>query len=371
VQEDAVRGQPLIVRVRACYGRAQTTRESRAGGGVLSAFERLASTTALAEHFNPPHVSKDAPPRSAANVGIGTDLRCISSRVRYPGRCRFGPQGPLLDSPPMAGPLAAVERFFERLFERPAARLFQPQLETVQIQRALEREMESERRAQSRRSYVPTTFRVLLNDADAAAMNTDMRALATELAESLRLYARSRGYIMGAQPRVEIGTSSSVPARDVRAYAEPIVVPANGGNGHGHVRGQGQGALVRPPDIAPRPPAPPDLVGEPTAIYAAPQTATPRAQLAIRAPGHQILRVPVRPGTLRMGRAMDNDIVLPDDKVSRHHGQIGVRLGMLVYTDLGSTNGSYLNGSAVTEIALGPGDVLQLGSSTVTIEPVS
>ena len=72
-----------------------------------------------------------------------------------------------------------------------------------------------------------------------------------------------------------------------------------------------------------------------------------------------------------MGRALDNDIVPRRRQVSRHHGQISVRLGMLVYTDLGSTNGSLLNGSAVTEIALGPGDVLQLGSSTVTIEPVS
>jgi pSer/pThr/pTyr-binding forkhead associated (FHA) protein len=44
---------------------------------------------------------------------------------------------------------------------------------------------------------------------------------------------------------------------------------------------------------------------------------------------------------------------------------------MLVYTDLGSTNGSFLNSSAVTEIALGPGDVLQVGNSTVTIEPTS
>ena len=266
----------------------------------------------------------------------------------------------------MAGPLAAVERFFERLFERPAARLFQPQVEVVQIQRALEREMESERRVQSRRSYVPTTFRVLLNDADAAAMNSDMRVLTTELAESIRLYARSRGYTMLARPRVEIGTSSTVPARDVRAYAEPVVLPANNGNGNGNSRG----ALVRPPDIPPRPPAPSDL-GQPTAIYNAPLTATPRAQVAVRAPGHQVVRVPVRPGTLRMGRSLDNDIVLPDDKVSRHHGQIGVRLGMLVYTDLGSTNGSLLNGSRVTEIALGPGDVLQLGNSTVTIEPTS
>jgi hypothetical protein len=262
----------------------------------------------------------------------------------------------------MAGPLAAVERFFERLFERPAQRLFQPQIEVVQIERALERVMESERRVQSRKAYVPTDYRVLLNDADAAAMNTDMRALTRELAESLRLFARAHGYVLVAQPRVEIGSSATVPVSDVRVFAEPFTVPSNGPSA---------GALRPAHDVVPRPPAPPDLVGEPTAVFAAPRAAAPKAQLAIRAPGHAVIRVPVRPGTLRIGRALDNDICLPDEKVSRHHGQMSVRLGMLVYTDMGSTNGSFLNGSAVTEIALGPGDVLQMGSSTVTIEPVS
>ena len=71
---------------------------------------------------------------------------------------------------------------------------------------------------------------------------------------------------------------------------------------------------------------------------------------------------------MRIGRALDNDVVLPDEGVSRHHGQMSVRLGTLVYADLGSTNGSFLNGSGVTEIALGPGDVLQLGGSSLTIE---
>jgi pSer/pThr/pTyr-binding forkhead associated (FHA) protein len=89
----------------------------------------------------------------------------------------------------------------------------------------------------------------------------------------------------------------------------------------------------------------------------------------VRTSGQPVSRINVRPGTIRLGRALDNDIVLPDDKVSRHHGQIGMRLGMLVYTDLGSTNGSFLNGARVTEIALGPGDVLQVGGSTITVEP--
>jgi hypothetical protein len=262
----------------------------------------------------------------------------------------------------MAGPLTAVERFFERLFERPAQRLFQPQVEVVQIQRALERVMETERKVHARRSYVPASYRVLLNDSDASALNAELRTMAVDLAESLRLYARTHGYILQAQPRVEIGTSSAVPPSDVRAYAEAFAVPTNGGPPSSSGLRPAQG-------VEPLPPEPPDIVGEPTAVYAAPRPAAPKAQLAIRSPGHAVTRVAVRPGTLRLGRSLDNDVVLQDDKVSRHHGQMSVRLGMLVYTDMGSTNGSFLNGSAVTEIALGPGDVLQLGSSTVTIEP--
>src|SRR4051794_16063838 len=178
----------------------------------------------------------------------------------------------------MAGPLAAVERFFERLFERPAQRLFQPQVEVVQIERALERVMESERRVQSRKTYVPTGYRVLLNDADAAAMNTDLRVLTRDLAEALRVFARGHGYILMAQPRVEIGASNTVPVSDVRAFAEPFTLPPNAPAGP-----------VRPtPGVEPRPPIPPDMIGEPTAVFAAPRPNAPRAQLAVRAPGQAV-----------------------------------------------------------------------------------
>lgn len=261
----------------------------------------------------------------------------------------------------MAGPLAAVERFFERLFERPAARLFQARVEVVQIERAVERVMEDGRRVQARRSYVPSTYRVLLNAHDLAALDGDVRVLTRDLAESLRIYARGRGYVLLAHPRVEIGSSSAVAASDVRAFAEPVVLPAG--------TGERRSSVPAPPSV---PVADPQ--GEPglaTSVYATPQVSTPRAQLVIRSAGRPVERHAVRPGTLRIGRSADNEIVVGDEKVSRHHGQFSIRLGMLVYTDLGSTNGSYLNGSAITEIALGPGDVLQLGSSTVTIEPTT
>ncbi len=275
----------------------------------------------------------------------------------------------------MAGPLAAVERFFERLFERPAARLFQGRLEPIQVQRGVERAIEAERRVHARRTYAPSTFRILLNADDLSALDGDRAALTRQLGESVRTYARAHGYVLLGRPSLEIEASVVVQPGDVRVYAAPVVV-----------RG---GVAQRPAPVArdaapPAPPLPPVAAPDPssgaeaaapvglsTAVYAAQQPNAPRALLAVRSPGCPVSRVPVRPGVIRIGRSADNDVVLADDRISRHHGQIGVRLGMLVYTDLGSTNGSYLNGRAVTEIALGPGDMLQLGSSTVTIEPAT
>ena len=270
----------------------------------------------------------------------------------------------------MAGPLTAVERFFERLFERPAARLFQEPVERSQIQRAIERAMESERVVHERKAYVPAHYRVLLNKADAAALKSNMDALTRDLADGVRLYARAHDYVLQARPSVEVIGSSAVAAGDVRVYADRAPAPEKKAP-------TAPLAPVTPPPVADDEPevldadddSDAEVVSGATAVFAAPRPNTPRAQLAVRTPGQPPSRLNVRPGTIRLGRALDNDIVLPDDKVSRHHGQIGIRLGMLVYTDLGSTNGSYLNGAAVTEIALGPGDVLQLGASTITVEP--
>jgi pSer/pThr/pTyr-binding forkhead associated (FHA) protein len=71
---------------------------------------------------------------------------------------------------------------------------------------------------------------------------------------------------------------------------------------------------------------------------------------------------------LTIGRADDNDLVTRDSRVSRHHGRIVGRRGTLVYADLGSTNGSKVNGEAVTEVVLGVGDQLQIGDTALVLE---
>jgi hypothetical protein len=269
----------------------------------------------------------------------------------------------------MAGPLTAVERFFERLFERPAARLFQEPVERVQIQRGIERAIEAERVVRERRAFVPSHYRVLLNSADAAALDGDMAALTRDLAEGVRVYARAHQYTLEARPTVEVIGSNAVATGDVRVYADRAPTPTLKAPITPPQPASSTGADA--PDDAPDIDSDAAIVPGATAVFAAPRPNTPRAQLAVRSPGQPVSRLNVRVGTIRLGRALDNEIVLADDKVSRRHGQISIRLGMLVYTDLGSTNGSYLNGALVTEIALGPGDVLQIGSSTITVEPAT
>lgn len=55
--------------------------------------------------------------------------------------------------------------------------------------------------------------------------------------------------------------------------------------------------------------------------------------------------VPLQAGVLRLGRLPDNDIRLDDGKISRHHAELRVEASGLTITDLGSSNGTFLDGT--------------------------
>lgn len=266
----------------------------------------------------------------------------------------------------MAGPLAAIERFFERIFERPPARLFAPQVEREHLARQLFRTMEADRAVRGRRTYVPTSYRVRLNGADLLALE-DQATLTAELAESVRAHARSRGYVLANRPRVVLERWDALDEGEVAVVSEDASSPPKADRER--LRADRPNGAARPPIPAASSPRldPSADVGH-TAAFEAARPPTSRATIAVSVPGRMPWRVAISTGRLRVGRANDNDLVLPDDRVSRHHGQISIRFGTLVYADLGSTNGSYVNGVRVTEIALGPTDVLQLGGSSLTVE---
>ncbi|MEP7326414.1 MAG: FHA domain-containing protein [Gemmatimonadota bacterium] len=81
-------------------------------------------------------------------------------------------------------------------------------------------------------------------------------------------------------------------------------------------------------------------------------------------------RLPIRVPVVNIGRAEYNDVVIADDSVSTAHAKLQRREGIWVLTDLGSTNGSFVDGEAVSgEVALGPGVTVRFGQVSVLFEP--
>jgi dipeptidyl aminopeptidase/acylaminoacyl peptidase len=66
-----------------------------------------------------------------------------------------------------------------------------------------------------------------------------------------------------------------------------------------------------------------------------------------------------------IGRAPDNDVVVGDPATSGHHGRIEERNGSFWISDLGSTNGTLVNGEPVIERQLADGDVIAIGQNTL------
>ncbi len=68
---------------------------------------------------------------------------------------------------------------------------------------------------------------------------------------------------------------------------------------------------------------------------------------------------------VNFGRAPDNDVVVGDPATSGHHGRIEVRGGYFWVSDLGSTNGTLVNGEPVIEKQLSDGDLIAIGQNTM------
>lgn len=81
---------------------------------------------------------------------------------------------------------------------------------------------------------------------------------------------------------------------------------------------------------------------------------------------HQV-RVPVA----NLGRADYNDVVIADPSVSTMHAKLQHRGGIWMLSDLGSTNGTFVDGELASgEVPLGPGATIRLGEVTMLFDPV-
>jgi mRNA-degrading endonuclease RelE of RelBE toxin-antitoxin system len=86
-------------------------------------------------------------------------------------------------------------------------------------------------------------------------------------------------------------------------------------------------------------------------------------------PRRPTARTPLPAQAMRIGRVPDNDLVLPHLDVSRHHAELRKSpTGSYEIIDLGSHNGTYVNGQRVTSKLLTEADLVSIGHSTFRLE---
>ncbi len=236
--------------------------------------------------------------------------------------------------------LASLEHFLERLFERPTARLLGASLEPVTLVRRLERAIDEERRAGADGMLAPTRFTVEVSPADAASL-ARLERLEDDLADAALDHARRRGYRIPERPTVAVVGSPAIEPGDVRVAT---------GFADGHRMAVGTGRQVEQTLVHPLPPAVP-----------------PGAVLRVAPPGAQARDVVLDGRPLTIGRATDADVVIVDPLVSRRHARLASRGGRILLTDLGSTNGTRVNGEVIREAIVGPGDRLEIGATWLEV----
>ena len=168
------------------------------------------------------------------------------------------------------------------------------------------------------------------------------------------------------QPAQEPGPVSppdGVPSRPPAAAPAAAAAAAPAAAPRDYAPRHGPGATPRDyqpsqPVVAPRPAA------APPAVPAQPAAAA-QAEMLPSVDRRPTARMPLPAKAMRIGRIPDNDVVLSDLNVSRHHAELRKSpTGQYEIIDLGSHNGTFVNGQRVTKQVLTEQDLVSIGSST-------
>jgi hypothetical protein len=248
------------------------------------------------------------------------------------------------------GILSRLEAFFERLFEAPAGRLGAT-LQPVSLEKRIERAMDATKSFRDDGIIVPNQYDLHLNPADYAAFESYRGSLEDDLAHRVLSRARHERYTLVARPRVRILSDKGVARRDIQIAANVV---------------DDEGSRLR--DEGPAPASSDTMVFARPGHEVAPPDSAKRAYLLVMTDGAPPVQFDLGGALISIGRASDNDVIVDDPLVSRHHCQLKLQHGAYGFADLGSRNGSWVNGEPATEVALGPGDVIRIGSTEIEFQ---
>jgi hypothetical protein len=243
------------------------------------------------------------------------------------------------------GILSKVEALLERVFEAPAGRLG-AKLQPVSLVKRIERAMDTNKSFSDQGVIVPNQYDLHLHPTDFGSFESYRSALEDDLAHGVLARARRERYRLVARPRVQLLADSTTRRGDVRVAARVA---------------DEAGSRVR--DDRPVPPTSDTMVFKRAAGDAEAPDSARRAYLLVSTAGSAPVQFDLGGPLISVGRASDNDVIVDDPLVSRHHCQLKLQHGAYSFADLGSRNGSAVNGQQVSEIALGPGDLIRVGDT--------
>jgi Protein of unknown function (DUF3662)/FHA domain len=213
--------------------------------------------------------------------------------------------------------LQQFERRLERLVEGAFAKAFRGELQPVEIGRRLTREMDLHRTVTVRGLIAPNVFDVHVSRQDYERFGNFVDVLSRELVDAAKEHAKSELYLFVGPVEVTIGWD---------------------------------------PDLAPNTF---DIASE--------------TQEGEDIPSDWIVlpdgrRVGISAEVVTIGRLPECAIVLTDPNASRRHAQLRREGDHVVLVDLGSTNGTKLNGTRIREQRLTSGDQITIGTTTMRFE---
>lgn len=199
------------------------------------------------------------------------------------------------------------------------ARIFRSGIRPVELGRRLVREMDDNRSVDVRgRTVVPNQYTVELSEADLDRYAEVIDSLRRELAEAAREHARDEGYVFMGPVSVHLEMNE-------RQHTGAFQIAGRMREGSG---GVGAGSLVLP-------------TGE---------------------------RLSLGESVITFGRKPESTVQLADPNVSRNHAEIRPHGNGWVLVDLGSTNGTRINGVRVSSHELTEGDEITFGNTLVAFE---
>jgi hypothetical protein len=215
------------------------------------------------------------------------------------------------------GVLDRFERRLDRLVSGAFARAFKAEVQPVEIAGALQRECDDKAAIVARgRTMVPNEFRVELGPTDFERLATYLTPLSTELADVVREHAVEQGYTVVGPVSVSLRESDELETGVFRVVSEAV-----------------PGEL--PPTLLPN--------------------------VRLESGGRTI---PLTTDQVVIGRGSEADVRLDDAGVSRRHAVIRLSPTPTV-SDLGSTNGTLVDGVRTDEADLVDGTTLVVGSTTL------